>query len=130
MSGTLPGLVAVAAGGALGASLRYGVGLATKSGFGDSFPYGTLSVNLLGCLLIGFAAGLLPEGGGSRASLRLFVVVGCLGGFTTFSSFGLEAIRLIDDSRLLAASGYVLASNIGGVLLCFLGAWTSGLLTR
>ena len=130
MSGSLPGLAAVAVGGALGASLRYGVGLAAKSGFGDSFPYGTLSVNLLGCLLIGFAAGLLPEGGGPRASLRLFVIVGCLGGFTTFSSFGIETLRLIDASRLSAAAGYVLASNIGGVLLCFVGAWASGLLTR
>lgn len=130
MSGTLPGLAAVAAGGAVGASLRYGAGLAAKTGFGDSFPYGTLGVNLLGCLLIGFAAGLLPEGGGPRASLRLFLIVGCLGGFTTFSSFGLETLRLIDEGRLLAAAGYVSGSNVGGLLLCFVGAWASGFLTR
>jgi CrcB protein len=130
VNGSLSGLAAVAAGGALGATGRYLLTLFAKSSLGDGFPYGTLSVNLIGCLLIGFAAGLIPEGAGPRSALRLFVIVGCLGGFTTFSSFGLETLRLMEESRLLAASGYVLLSNIGGLALCFLGAWGSGLLGR
>lgn len=130
MNVSLSGLAAVATGGALGASGRYLLALFAKGSLGDGFPYGTLSVNLIGCLLIGFAAGLLPEGAGPRSTLRLFVIVGCLGGFTTFSSFGLETLRLVEESRLLAAAGYVLISNIGGLALCFIGAWGSGLLGR
>ena len=130
MNVSLSGLAAVAAGGALGATGRYFLALFAKSSLGHGFPYGTLSVNLIGCLLIGFAAGLLPEGAGPRSTLRLFVIVGCLGGFTTFSSFGLETLRLVEESRLLATAVYVLLSNIGGLALCFVGAWASGLLGR
>ena len=119
----------VAAGGALGATLRYGVSLACRSGNEGSFPVGTLTVNLAGCLLIGVVAALLAEQDG-RNPLRVFIIVGCLGGFTTFSSFGLETLRLLDESRLGAAAAYVLVSNVGGVVLCWLGLRGGSLFIR
>jgi len=114
-------LLAVAGGGALGASLRYLVAVLSRQGAPGAFPTGTLSVNLLGCLLIGVAANLFAAGEGTRTTLRLFLVVGLLGGFTTFSSFGLETLRLLEEGRVLAAALYVAASNVGGLGLCYLG---------
>ena len=114
----------------MGACLRYLATLVTTEGLGESFPFGTLGVNLLGCLLIGVAAGALPDGSGSRTTIRLFLVVGLLGGFTTFSSFGLETMRLLEEGRLLAAVTYITASNAGGLLLCYLGLRGAGLFNR
>lgn len=84
----------VIAGGGFGSASRYLVSLAAARLFGDSFPWGTLTVNLLGCLLIGFVAGLADRSIVSR-SLRILLVTGFLGGFTTFSSFSLESVRMI-----------------------------------
>lgn len=108
----------VAAGGAVGAVARYGLGLGAARLFGLAFPWGTLIVNVIGCLAMGLlAARLGPE----QESARLVLAVGFLGGFTTFSAFSLETVRLMQHQPGWAAA-YVLAS----VALC-LGACWAGL---
>jgi len=116
----------VALGGALGATLRYLVGLGLEQRLGSGFPFGTLTVNLVGCLLIGLLAALFVDATEGREPLRLFLIVGCLGGFTTFSSFGLDTLRLLQDGAVAAAVGYVLASNLGGLLACWIGTRLGG----
>jgi CrcB protein len=99
-------------GGALGAAARYHLaGL-----FGRGFPWGTLAVNLAGCFLIAIVVARFAEG----EPWRLFLAVGLLGGFTTFSAFALETVELIDGGRIAAALLYVLASVAGG-LIAFAG---------
>ena len=109
-------LFAVMIGGALGSGLRYGVSIWLNPSLGGGVPWGTVAVNLIGCLLIGWISGLMVEG---SEILKLGIVVGFLGGFTTFSSFGLEAIRLFQAGHINAAAFYILLSNAGGML----GAW-------
>ena len=112
----------VGAGGALGAMGRYGVGvLVGRMGF-TGFPYATMIVNILGSLLMGLLVGILarttPE---HQAELRLFIAVGALGGFTTFSSFSLDAITLMERGQLGAALFYIVTSVIFGVIALYLG---------
>lgn len=109
----------VAAGGALGAMARYGAGLVTLSLGWSAFPWATLGVNILGGLAMGVLAGWLGEGGGHE--LRLLLGVGVLGGFTTFSAFSLDTVRLIESNQLAAAAAYVLASVIVSIGACWLG---------
>ena len=97
-------LVYVALGGALGAVLRYLIFL------GVAFPFGTLLVNILGSFLMGLAFVLLLEDGLDRAAV--FVMTGVLGGFTTFSAFSLDAVRLFERGETGAAVGYVLVSVV------------------
>ena len=104
-------------GAGFGAVARYWMGLALNR----SFPWGTLTVNVLGGLLIGVLVGVI---GSHSAPTRLFVIVGILGGFTTFSSFSWECIELINAHRYAEALGYVLLSNIGALGACGLGYWT------
>ena len=118
----------VAAGGALGASLRYGVVHVVKP-HSPGFPTGTLLVNLAGCMVIGLLAGLWGAGIAPGDRLKLFVFTGVLGGFTTFSSFGLETLQLMRDGRVLAAIGYVVACNVLGLALAAGGmalTWRGG----
>jgi len=109
----------VAAGGALGAVARYGIGrLLPASGW----PWGTLTVNVVGGLLIGLLAGWLAFRGGVHGeSIRLFAAVGVLGGFTTFSAFSLETALMIERRQLAMAGGYVAASVALSVLALFIG---------
>ncbi len=122
------GLLLIAAGGAVGALLRYAVHRALQSPTGLGFPIGTLVVNVLGCALIGVAAAWLASPT-ARPEARLLVITGLLGGFTTFSTFGLETIELLRGGRTGVALLYVAASNtlgIGAVWLGFTataGAW-------
>jgi CrcB protein len=81
-------------GGGIGSACRYGISTAAGRAFGDGFAWGTLAVNLLGCLLIGFIVGLADRAIVSRA-VRILLVTGFLGGFTTFSSFSLESVRMM-----------------------------------
>lgn len=107
-------------GGGLGAVARFGIGSWLLSRAGEGFPWGTLAVNWLGCLAIGLAAALfaaLPHAPG----LRLFLVAGVLGGFTTFSAFGLETFELLTDGEASRAFLYVAASVVGGLLAVTLG---------
>jgi CrcB protein len=116
-------LLIVAAGGALGAVARYGVGVWAQRLLPTAqWPWATLAVNVLGGLLMGLLAGWLAFRGGAQSeSLRLFAAVGVLGGFTTFSAFSLEAALMIERRQLAMAGGYVLASVILSIAALFLG---------
>ena len=113
----------VAAGGALGAMARYGLGQwAGRSFPGAVWPVGTLGANLVGGLLMGLLAGWLAFRGGAQGeTLRLFAAVGVLGGFTTFSSFSLEAALMLERRQFGLAGGYALASVVLSVAALFLG---------
>ncbi|MFY0644812.1 MAG: fluoride efflux transporter CrcB [Bacteroidia bacterium] len=104
-------------GGGTGALCRWGVSLLNPSS-SVGFPVNTTIVNLLGCLLIGIAAAALV---GTNQKLQLFLMLGFLGGFTTFSSFGLEIFRLIEQHQWQTAVIYILISNLVGVALVVVG---------
>ncbi|TAJ60685.1 fluoride efflux transporter CrcB [Brevundimonas sp.] len=113
----------VAAGGALGAVARYGVGVWAQRLFpAAQWPWATLTVNVVGGLLMGLLAGWLAFRGGAHSeSIRLFAAVGVLGGFTTFSAFSLEAALMIERRQLAMAGGYVAVSVALSVLALFIG---------
>lgn len=111
----------IGVGGAAGAMLRYGMGQLAELLFGKGFPYGTLSVNVLGSLLIGLCYVLLVERAGVSEAWRLGLIVGVLGAFTTFSSFSLETLQLVDHSSLLLAFVNVLANVLLCLAACMLG---------
>ena len=114
-------LVFVMIGGALGSGARYLTGRAALSLFGPNFPYGTLAVNLIGGLLMGMLAGTLARAGGNGEPWRLFAGIGVLGGFTTFSSFSLDVVTMIERGAPGSALSYALLSVIGSVLALFAG---------
>jgi fluoride exporter len=101
-------------GGAIGAGARHLAGRGLAALLGPGYPYGTLFVNLLGGLAMGLLAGTLARTGGDEA-WRLFLGVGVLGGFTTFSAFSLDVVTLAGRGQLGAALGYVLLSVAGAV---------------
>ena len=111
----------VGAGGFLGAAARYGVGRGLSQALEVQWiPYGTLAVNVVGCLLIGLAAGVMEGRQWPGPEMRAFVVIGVLGGFTTFSAFGYETVALARDGSLGAAAANVavqLAGCLGAVYL-------------
>jgi CrcB protein len=109
-------------GGAIGAGLRHLVGSAALARFGPGFPWGTLGVNLAGGLLIGLLAGWFVRAGANEAA-RLFLAVGVLGGFTTFSAFSLETYLMLQRGEIAIAALYMGSSVAGSVLLLFLGLW-------
>ena len=113
----------VAAGGAIGSAARYGVGVWAQRLFpGAAWPWGTLTVNVVGGLIMGLVAGWLALRGGAQAeSIRLFAAVGVLGGFTTFSAFSLETAQLIERRQFALASGYVAASVVLSIAALFIG---------
>jgi CrcB protein len=114
----IPTVIQVALGGALGASLRYGVNVSASRLFGTGFPVATLVVNVLGSFLMGLLAASLLERGEGR--LAPFLLTGVLGGFTTFSAFSLDAVRLWERGEATAAAGYVAVSvvlSIAGLAL-------------
>ena len=117
MSALLPNLTAIALGGALGALSRYGVGSVVGATFGRVFPWGTLTVNLIGSICIGACFLLIVQNEDVRREWESLAMVGFLGAFTTFSTFSLETLQLIESARFAAAACYVLAS----VLLCIGG---------
>lgn len=113
-------LLPVMAGGAIGAALRYltGLALAPRGGW----PWGTLAVNLAGGLAMGVLAGMMLRDGSSE-TLRLFLGVGLLGGFTTFSAFSLESWQMIERGAIALAAGYALLSVAGSIAALALGLW-------
>ncbi|MFN3371983.1 MAG: fluoride efflux transporter CrcB [Chloroflexus sp.] len=123
-------VLAIALGAAIGANLRYGIGLWAAQRFGTAWPYGTLIINLLGCLLIGVLLTLAANRLTLSEPVRLMLVTGLLGGFTTFSTFGYESFSLFNAGNWLAALGYVGGSVVGGLIAVVvgveLGRWISG----
>jgi fluoride exporter len=118
-------IAAIAAGGVIGAESRYGLGEAIPHTAGQ-FPWATLIVNTSGCLLIGVLMVLILEVFEPHRMLRPFLGVGVLGGYTTFSTFGVDAAQLIMAHRPLPALGYVVAS----VLFCLVAVWAGSAATR
>ena len=113
-------LLAVMAGGVLGASLRFvASSLATQLG-GEGFPWGTLTVNLIGSFVIGFLWAWLAEST-INPVWRTFIFVGVLGSFTTFSSFTLDGLKLLETNQVGLALLYMGGSNLLGLLLVYLG---------
>lgn len=110
----------------MGAALRYGVAGMVQQWAGDDFPYGTLMVNILGSLLLGFIVQLAEMKTGPGPWLKLFLTVGLCGGFTTFSTFSLESFRLLQDGSYLLAAGNI----AGSLLLCLFGIWAGIVLAR
>jgi CrcB protein len=114
--------VMVGSGGFLGALARYGLGgFVQRQMPGATFPYGTLVVNLVGCLLIGFLAGLTESRQLFTPELRVFGLIGVLGGFTTFSTFGHETFMMVRDGLYLSAVTNVGLQVVLGVTLVWLG---------
>lgn len=119
-------LFLVTIGGAIGSLLRYLVGkiLPTKIPLLGQFPLSTLSVNLLGSLIIGLIGYFVVQKNISE-EFRIFFVVGILGGFTTFSSFGLETFSMLEHREYFKMALYLLTTNILGVACVGLGWWIS-----
>lgn len=114
--------LAVGLGGALGSLARHGVNMLVSHRLGQAVPYATLAVNLAGCAAIGLLAGMVAGGRlAMTPEVRTFVFVGILGGFTTFSSFGLDTFVLAREGRHLAA-----ALNVAGQVGLGLGAVAAG----
>jgi len=114
-------IVWIAIAGAVGTLCRYGLGRWVLSLTGGTFPWGTLAVNVTGCLLIGVVAGMVEREALVSPVIRLAVIVGFLGGFTTFSSFALEGYSLAHSHDWLAAGAYVVLSNVTGFLAVWAG---------
>ena len=115
-------LLMVGAGGLIGASLRYLVSTWVQGATGDgAFPYGALAVNAAGCLVIGLVAGYAEARHPLSSEAQAFLVVGVLGGFTTFSAFGIDTIRLIRDGAYLAASANVVLQVAVGLAAVIIG---------
>ncbi|RFB93844.1 protein CrcB [Rhizobium leguminosarum bv. trifolii] len=100
----------VAVGGAIGSLLRYYVGQWSLRLMGPAFPWGTLAVNVVGCFVIGVFAELIARRFNASVELRLLLITGFLGGFTTFSAFSLDAISLFERGQAVAGGLYIVAS--------------------
>jgi CrcB protein len=112
----------VGVGGFIGAIFRYGLsGFVQRSATLGTFPYGTLVVNMIGCLLIGIAVGIIDSRQMVNPEFRSFVLVGVLGGFTTYSTFGLETFALLRDADFLRASANVAIHILLGLVLVWIG---------
>jgi CrcB protein len=118
----MPNLLLVMLGGAIGAGLRHLAGAVALARLGPGFPWGTLFVNLAGGLLIGLLTGWFVRAGANEA-LRLFLGIGILGGFTTFSAFSLETFLMVERGALGIAAAYAGISVVGSVALLFAGLW-------
>ena len=101
--------------------MRYWLGSLIGRWLGTGFPYATGIINITGAFTIGIIATLFADRAMDNESLRLFLIVGILGGYTTFSSYSYEAVTLMQEDRWLAAIGYLVGSNVIGISACVAG---------
>ena len=113
-------ILAVGAGSFIGGAARYLVSLGMK-GIGKGFPWATLAVNLVGCLMIGLLSGLLSRNAAENTSWGLFLTVGLCGGFTTFSTFSKEALAMLQTGQMWGFASYIAISVLAGIALVALG---------
>jgi CrcB protein len=111
----------VALGGAIGSVFRYYVGVWSVRLAGPAFPWGTLTVNVVGSFVIGVFAELISRKFGASTDLRLLLMTGLVGGFTTFSAFSLDTIGLLESGEAMAAIVYVVASVVVSLMTVFAG---------
>lgn len=114
-------LLIIALGGALGAVSRFLLGNGVSRALGSALPYGTFVINIVGCFAMGFLMTIIVDREMLPAAWRLFLCVGFLGGFTTFSSFGYEALMLLTEGKLLAVLAYVGGSVVLGLVAAAAG---------
>jgi len=107
--------------GAIGTLARYGLQGVVQLRMGSGFPYGTLLINLTGCLLLGFIGQITLNRMLISADMRMAIAVGFFGGYTTFSSFGWETAKMLEAGEWLRATIYVAASVFAGLLLSVAG---------
>ena len=116
----------IAAGGSIGAVMRYLVSTGVHAILGRSFPYGTLTVNVLGSFLMGFLFVFMLERSSLGPEWRALVLIGFLGAFTTFSTFSIETLNLIENGAMVRAMANILVS----VTTCILATWLGLILGR
>lgn len=114
-------ILLVAAGGAVGSVCRYLVGVGALRLLGPSFPWGTLTVNVVGCFGIGVLAELIVARFGGSADLRLLLITGFLGGFTTFSAFALDAVSLFERGAAFSSFVYLASSIVVSIAATAVG---------
>lgn len=119
----------VGCGGAIGSILRYGIGILSVRLWGLNFPWGTMAINVIGALLIGIFAGLLSSFQNWAETTRLFFMVGILGGFTTFSTFSLDAVMLIEREQYLYFILYTAGSVILSIAVTIIGLFLTRVVT-
>ena len=113
-------ILAIGTGSFIGGIFRYLLAQFVQSKLPFAFPYGTLCVNIIGCFLIGIVFGI-SERVNLDTTLRLFLITGLIGGFTTFSAFSYETLGLLRTGHLWVASAYVISSVLIGLLATFTG---------
>lgn len=117
----IPLVLSVAVGGIAGTLLRFAAGNWVNAHWPRHFYLGTLAVNIVGCLLIGFLYGLFLQRSEVPVEIRAGLMVGFLGGLTTFSSFSLDTLRLLESGQLPLALGYAAVSVLGGLFATWAG---------
>lgn len=120
------GAMIVGIGGFIGSVARYLLSDWVHKTFDTNFPLGTLIINIVGCLLIGFILGLFEREALISTELRLFLTVGFCGGFTTFSTFSNDSLNLAGDSQMLLTGLYIGLSVFAGIAFTFFGKYLSG----
>lgn len=124
----LKSILLIGLGGGAGSIFRFLVSHYTKKFWNDEFPLGTFLVNISGCLLIGILAGYLLRSENSGTDVRMLLVVGFCGGYTTFSAFALENFELINSGKMTITLLYALASVILGIIFVWLGMFLAKLI--